>query len=195
MRRIALISLTVVGVIAAAVVAYSVAHRSHAPAARPAARGGALATLPGTVHVVRSQAYRMTTACNPHIVCHTSSFTPVTFRLPANVGKYRATLTVSFRYRASSSATGYVVNPAVVTADRKSVGASPAGPRPLLSTGGRLQSMTVVLSVPSLKGGITYGLKNDPDFAGGIHFDSNGNVPTGSISVSQVVYSLNARAA
>jgi len=151
--------------------------------------------LPGSTHIVRSRAARLTTACNPHITCHSSGFVPVKFSLPANVSTYRATLIVSFRYRASRSATGYVVKPAVVTADNKAVAAYPAGPRPVLSTGGRLQSMTIVLSVTGLKGGTSYGLKNDPDFANGIHLDSHGNLPTGSISVTQVLYSLEAWAA
>ena len=195
MHRIVSVVLAVVVVVAASVVAYSIAHRAHAPAGQGAGRGGAVATLPGSAHIVRTQTARLTTACNPHITCHSSGFAPVKFALPGNVSTYRATLTVSFRYRASNSATGYVVKPAVLTADNKPVAAYPAGPRPVLSTAGRLQSTTIVLSLASLKGGTTYGLKNNPDFTNGIHFDAQGNLPTGSISVTQVVYSLEAWAA
>src|SRR4051794_12791196 len=126
MRRVVPVVLSMVGVIAVVVVAYSLTHRTHTPAAQPAGRGGAAETLPGGIHVVRSQSARLATECNPHIVCHSSGFAPARFTLPAGVSKYRATLTVSFRYRASSSATGYVVKPAVVTADNKPVTAFPA---------------------------------------------------------------------
>ena len=113
-------------------------------------------------------------------------------RLPAAVGSYRATLTVSFRYRATTSATGYVVHPAVLSSATTAVRAYPAGARPVLATGGRGQSMTIVLRLGSLRGGFTYGLTNNPDFAGGLHLDRQGNLPTGSISVSQVVFEVQA---
>jgi hypothetical protein len=184
-----------VGVLAAALVAHSLSTRTHAPNSQQVGSGALVARLPGSIHVVRSEAVGGTTACNPHITCHTSGYTPVTFRLPTTVREYHATLTVSFRYRASTSSTGYVVQPAVLSPGHKAVAASPAGARPVLSTGGRQQSMTIVLRLSKLEGGVTYGLKNNPDFSGGLHLNSQGKLPSGSISVSQIVFSLQAWAA
>jgi hypothetical protein len=195
MRRVVAVVLAVVGVIAAAIVAYSVSTRTHAPNSQRVGSGAQVARLPGSIHVVRSEAVGGTAACNPHITCHTSGYTPVTFRLPTTVRQYHATLTVSFRYRASASSTGYVVQPAVLAPNHKVVTAYPAGPRPVLSSGGRQQSMTIELRLAKLEGGVTYALKNNPDFSGGLHLNNQGKLPNGSISVSQVMFSLQAWAA
>ena len=193
MRRVVAVVSAVVGVIAAALVASSLAAGMQSPDAHSGG-SGRTAALPGSVVIVRTGSGG-TTACNPHIVCSESGYAPVTFTMPANVRSYRATLTVSFRYRATRSATAYVVHPAVLGPHRTVVAAYPAGARPVLSTGGRQQSMTIVLRLGELRGGRTYALKNNPDFAGGLHLDSKGELPSGSITVSQVVYQVQAWAA
>lgn len=150
--------------------------------------GGAV----GSIHLERRQSAHLTASCTPKATCHSSAVVSSKLFLASAATPYEATLTITFRYSAVKSARGYVVRPAVVGPDGKAVPLRPAGAQPVIATGGRQDTRTLVFSVHGLKGGVEYALSNTPDFAGGIGFDGGGNLPEGSVTVFQNTFVLEA---
>jgi hypothetical protein len=183
MRRIVSLVLTVASVIAAAVVAVALAGGAHGGTHHAAAQRRVVATLPGSVQIVRYQRFAGGASCTG-TSCSGSGWSGPEFTLPASSAGYHAALTVSFRYRASGAGATFVVTPSVSPASGGHPLAVLPAHRSLIGTGGLPQSMTVVFRPTLLSGAIRYSLNVEPDIA---HY-----LTSASISVSQVVYSLTA---
>lgn len=187
MRRLLpalLTSACVAGVAVAAVAVAGTSHHGTTP--HQAARRGVVPTLPGSVHIVRFEPGGGYATCSGNSCSGGGSASPGSqFHLPASPTAYRSTLTVSFRYRASGTGATFVVHPDLFP---EAAGAAevPTVPkqRPVLGTGGRAQTMTLVFRPGLLTGGTRYGFGVSPDIAHYLH--------EARISVSRVVFTLDA---
>jgi hypothetical protein len=139
------------------------------------------------VHIVRYQRGGGFASCSGNGSCSGggSASPSLQFTLPASPTNYRSTLTLSFKYRASGSGATFVVRPELFpeVSGGTSVPTVPSA-RPVLATGGRAQTMTLVFRPGPLHGGTRYGLGISPDLA---HYLNSAH-----ISVSSVVYTLEA---
>lgn len=182
MRRTVSLLLTVASVIAAALLAVTLGRATGGSSHHEAARG-VVPTLPGSMQFVRYQRVAGSASCTG-TSCSGSGNSGPQFTLPASAVPYRSILTISFRYRASGPGATFVVNPSVFAQTNGHAVALLPARRPVLATGGREQSMTLVFRPALLSGNTPYGLDVSPDIA---HY-----LNTASISVTQVVYTVQA---
>lgn len=192
MRRAVAIVLTIMCVVLAAVVSVLLAVAAHrTPSHQEAAGKGITPTLPGSITIVRYQRLGASQDCHGTRVA--AGRIP-RFTLPASASPYRATLTVSFRYGArGSTGTTFAVKPLV---------AAPLAPfppsqptllppdRPLMPTGSRSTTTTILSQVSSLYGGHQYRLAMQTSMKGFCLDPATGDLAKSAIRLTQVVYSV-----
>jgi hypothetical protein len=168
-------------VVAVAVAAGAVPGSQQAPTRTQSAQRGLTPTLPGSVNIVRFQRFGGAQHCDGDVCGQGVPSEIPQFTLPTSPTKYHSTLTVSFRYRASGRGATFFVRPRLNAAD---VITLVPGTRPLLSTGGRLDTTTLVVRPALLSGGVAYKLHVDPRIA---H-----RLARASIKITRVLYSVQA---
>lgn len=180
MRRFVSVALTVMSVIAAVAVAVTLSGSSHGSKIHQA--GGVLPTLPGSVNVVRFQKFGGSMKCDGDSCGAGGAVSGNGFTLPFSPTAYTSSLTVSFQYRASGkNATFSVASHVTTSATGHDVASTPAT-RPVLSTGGRLGSATLVFKPAPLSGNVLYTFEIIPKIT---HRQTRA-----AIVVTQVVYDL-----
>jgi hypothetical protein len=186
MRRLLPALLTSTCVAGVAVAAIALGGTAHRPTSSTHQAGrGVLPTLPGSVHIVRYQRGGSFTSCTGTSCSGGSTASPgLEFSLPPSPTAYRSTLTLSFRYRASGAGATFVVRPELFAESSGHAVTTVPASRPVLGTGGRAQTMTLVFRTGPLSGGTRYGFGVTPDIA---HM-----LRTARIAVSSVVYTLDA---
>jgi hypothetical protein len=153
-----LASACVVGVAVAAVAVPG--SQQHTTTRTHSAQRGLTPVLPGSVNIVRFQRFGGAQRCDGDSCGVGVPGDIPQFTLPSSPTKYRSTLTVSFRFRAWGNDATFAVRPRLNGA--ADVIRLVPGTRPLLSTGGRLDTATLVVRPALLSGGVAYKLHVDP---------------------------------
>lgn len=192
-RRVFAVILTIASVVAGVVVIVALTRASNRTPAQTAAKGVAQ-TRAGSVNIVRYQRFGgSSTACGGSDVA-----TQVPrFTLPGSASQYSMTLTVSLRYRTYGKGATFSVAPHVAAPFAPYPPAQPTMQptnRPLLPTGGQLNTATFVTQVSAVFGAHEYRMYLEPAarLPGGFCLTSSGDVVRAGIRLTQVVYSVQA---
>jgi len=182
MRRLLPALLTSACVAALAVAAVAVSSTAHHGTTTHQAARGVVPTLPGSINVIRFQKFGGSVNCDGDACGVGVPANPNGFTLPASLPTYTSALTVSFQYRASGKNARFAVAAHVTRSGSGHDVASTPATRPVLSTGGGLESTTLVFKPAPLSGNVLYTFEVVPKIT---H-----RLTRAKIVVTQVVYSL-----